>query len=88
MRAYYYTALMESEEYSPIRPLVDWLHYNGYCVVTKPAKEYIDPMGQRKVKGNMDIELAIDVMYVKDQTFFHSMDRKVQGGELVPLGTI
>ena len=62
MRAYYYTALMEGEDYSPIRPLVDWLHYNGYCVVTKPAKEYTDTMGRRKVKGNMDIELTIDAM--------------------------
>ena len=62
MRAYYYTALMEGEDYSPIRPLVDWLHYNGYCVVTKAAKEYTDTMGRRKVKGNMDIELTIDAM--------------------------
>ncbi len=62
MRAYYYTALMEGEDYSPIRPLVDWLHYNGYCVVTKPAKEYTDTMGRRKIKGNMDIELTIDAM--------------------------
>lgn len=62
MRAYYYTALIEGEEYSPIRPLVDWLHYNGYCVVTKPAKEYTDSMGRRKVKGNMDIELTVTAM--------------------------
>ena len=62
MRAYYYTALLEGEEYSPIRPLVDWLHYNGYCVVTKPAREYTDAMGRRKVKGNMDIELTVDAM--------------------------
>ena len=61
-RVYYYTALIDGEEYSPIRPLVDWLHYNGYCVVTKPAKEYTDTMGRRKVKGNMDIELAVDAM--------------------------
>jgi len=62
LRAFYYTALLENEEYSPIRPLVDWLHYNGYTMVTKPAKEYIDSMGRRKVKGNMDIELAVDAM--------------------------
>ncbi|MBA4490110.1 NYN domain-containing protein [uncultured Paracoccus sp.] len=62
LRAYYYTALLENEEYSPIRPLVDWLQYNGFALVTKPAKEYTDAMGRRKIKGNMDIELAVDAM--------------------------
>lgn len=62
IRAYYYTALLDGEEYSPIRPLVDWLQYNGYALVTKPAKEYTDTMGRRKIKGNMDIELCIDAM--------------------------
>lgn len=62
MRAYYYTALLEGDDYSPIRPLVDWLHYNGFCVVTKPAKEYNDGAGRRRIKGNMDIELAVDAM--------------------------
>src|SRR5574338_353779 len=62
IRAYYYTALIENEEYSPIRPLVDWLDYNGYTMVTKPTKEFTDAMGRRKIKGNMDIELAIDVL--------------------------
>ncbi len=62
LRAFYYTALLENDEYSPIRPLVDWLHYNGFTIVTKPAKKYTDSMGRRKVKGNMDIELAVDAM--------------------------
>src|ERR671916_703471 len=62
LRAYYYTALLETEEYSPLRPLVDWLGYNGYAVVTKPAKEFTDAAGKRRVKGNIDIELATDVM--------------------------
>ncbi|WP_019643885.1 LabA-like NYN domain-containing protein [Novispirillum itersonii] len=62
IRAFYYTALVEDQEYSPIRPLVDWLDYNGYTMVTKPTKEFTDATGRRKVKGNMDIELAIDVM--------------------------
>jgi uncharacterized LabA/DUF88 family protein len=66
VRAIYYTALMDDAEYSPIRPLIDWLDYNGYKVVTKPAKEFTDSMGRRKVKGNMDIELAIDVMQLCD----------------------
>ncbi len=62
IRAFYYTALMDDQEYSPIRPLIDWLDYNGYTLVTKPAKEFTDALGRRKIKGNMDIELAIDVM--------------------------
>lgn len=62
LRAYYYTALMEEQEYSPLRPLVDWLGYNGFTVVTKPAKEQVDQTGRRRVKGNMDLELAIDML--------------------------
>ncbi|MFN3826164.1 MAG: NYN domain-containing protein [Micavibrio sp.] len=66
VRAFYYTALIEDQEYSPIRPLVDWLDYNGYTMVTKPTKEFVDSQGRRKVKGNMDIELAIDMMEMAD----------------------
>ncbi|MGQ0662004.1 MAG: LabA-like NYN domain-containing protein [Pseudomonadota bacterium] len=62
VRAFYYTALAEDQEYSPLRPLIDWLDYNGYTMVTKPTKEFVDAQGWRKIKGNMDIELAIDVM--------------------------
>jgi uncharacterized LabA/DUF88 family protein len=62
IRAFYYTALIEDQEYSPIRPLVDWLDYNGFTMVTKPTKEFTDATGRRKLKGNMDIELAIDVL--------------------------
>lgn len=62
VRAFYYTALMDDQEYSPIRPLIDWLDYNGFTMVTKPVKEFTDATGRRKIKGNMDIELAIDVM--------------------------
>ena len=62
LRAYYYTALVEDQEYSSIRPLIDWLDYNGFTVITKTAKEFTDSMGRRKVKGNMDIELAVDAM--------------------------
>ena len=62
VRALYYTALAEDQEYSSIRPLIDWLDYNGYTMVTKPTKEYTDASGRRKIKGNMDIELAVDAM--------------------------
>jgi len=62
VRALYYTALNEDQEYSSIRPLVDWLDYNGYSMVTKPTKSFTDALGHRKVKGNMDIELTVDAM--------------------------
>ena len=63
VRAYYYTALGDDQEYSPIRPLVDWLAYNGYTVITKPIKEYVDPVtGTKRTKGNMDIEIALGML--------------------------
>jgi uncharacterized LabA/DUF88 family protein len=62
VRALYYTALAEDQEYSSIRPLIDWLDYNGFTMVTKPTKEFTDATGRRKVKGNMDIELTVDAM--------------------------
>ena len=62
VRAFYFTALVDDQEYSSLRPLVDWLDYNGYTMVTKPAKEFTDAMGRRKIKGNMDIEIAVDMM--------------------------
>ncbi|MFQ5970857.1 MAG: NYN domain-containing protein [Alphaproteobacteria bacterium] len=62
VRAYYYTVLIEDQEYSPIRPLVDWLDYNGYTLVTKPAKEYTDQSGRRRIRNSTDVELAVDMM--------------------------
>ena len=64
LRAFYYTAVIEDQEYSSIRPLIDWLDYNGYSVVTKATKEFVDQTGRRKIKGNMDIELAVDAMEI------------------------
>ena len=64
LRAFYYTAIIEDQEYSSIRPLIDWLDYNGYTVVTKATKEFVDQTGRRKVKGNMDIELAVNAMEI------------------------
>ncbi|MEM6852663.1 MAG: NYN domain-containing protein, partial [Pseudomonadota bacterium] len=63
-RAFYYTVLVEDQDYSPIRPLVDWLDYNGFTMVTKSTREYTDNQGRRKVKGSMDVELTIDMMEI------------------------
>ncbi len=62
IRAYYYSALVETEEYSPLKPLTDWLAYNGYNLVTKPAREFTDAQGRRRIKGNMDVEIAVDML--------------------------
>ncbi|MGY3038120.1 uncharacterized LabA/DUF88 family protein [Bradyrhizobium sp. USDA 4354] len=63
LRAFYYTTVIEDQEYSSIRPLIDWLDYNGYTVVTKLTKEFINPAtGRRKVKGSMDVDLAVSAM--------------------------
>jgi uncharacterized LabA/DUF88 family protein len=67
VRAFYYTVVIEDQEFSSVRPLLDWLDYNGFTVVTKPAKDFIDANGHRKVKGSMDIELAVDAMEVADR---------------------
>ena len=62
VRAYYYSAVLDTEEYSPLKPLTDWLAYTGYMLVTKPAREFTAAAGRRRVKGNMDIELATDML--------------------------
>jgi len=66
LRAFYYTTIIEDQEYTSIRPLIDWLDYNGYTVVTKLTKEFIDASGRRKVKGSMNIELAVNAMELAD----------------------
>ena len=68
IRAYYYTALVEDQDYSPIRPLVDWLDYNGFTLVTKPAKEYTDREGRKRFRGDMDMELAVDMLELAPKT--------------------
>lgn len=83
IRANYYTALIEDQEFSPIRPLVDWLDYNGYSLITKPAREFTDATGRRRVKGDMDIEITVDMMEAAkfaDHLFLFSGD-----GDFTPL---
>jgi len=69
LRAYYYTAIQEDkdQDYSPLRPLVDWLDYNGYTMVTKTAREFVDATGKKRFKGSTDIELAVDLMTLADR---------------------
>jgi uncharacterized LabA/DUF88 family protein len=66
VRATYYTLLADDQEHSSLRPLIDWLDYNGFTVVTKPAKEFVDASGRRKIKGDMDVALAVDALRLAD----------------------
>lgn len=83
IRAVYYTALVEDQDFSPVRPLVDWLDYNGYSLVTKQAREYTDSSGRRRFKGDMDVEIAVDMMQASaylDHAFLFSGD-----GDFLPV---
>jgi len=66
VRALYYMTFPADQQYISIRPLLDWLDYNGYTMVTKPTKEFTDASGRRKIKANMDIELTVDAMRLAD----------------------
>ncbi len=66
LRAYYYTPL-EDQGSSSMRPLINWLSYNGYTVVTKTTKAYVDGNGRRRVTRNANIELAVNAMELADR---------------------
>ncbi|WOH65702.1 NYN domain-containing protein [Bradyrhizobium sp. BWA-3-5] len=66
LRAFYYTTLIEDQEFVSLRPLIDWLDYNGYTAVTKLSKEFVEAGGRRRVKGSMNIELAVHAMELAD----------------------
>ncbi len=77
VRAFYYTSILDEQEFTPLRPLVDWLDYNGFTMVTKAAKKFTDYAGREKVKGNMDIELAVDMLEIAphvDEIYLFSGD--------------
>ena len=100
VRAFYYTALIENEEYSPIRPLVDWLDYNGFTMVTKTAREFVSQDGRKRYRGATDIELAVDmvlmapkldciVLFTGNGDFKHAVERaQEQGCRVVCVSTM
>lgn len=63
VRANYYTLLFEDQDYSPVKPLVDWLDYNGFTMVTKTARE---ESGSRRRRSSIDVDLAVDAMDLAD----------------------
>jgi uncharacterized LabA/DUF88 family protein len=74
LRAFYYTKIVEGQEHSSLRPLIDWLAYNGYTVVTKAVREFADPGGQRRIKTSMNVELCVNAMelagYIDEMVLF------------------
>jgi uncharacterized LabA/DUF88 family protein len=64
LRSFYYTAVFEDSERPSLQPLLDWLAYNGFTVITKTGKEFIDQNGRPKIKSNVNVELAIDAMEI------------------------
>ena len=102
VRAYYYTAMQEDrdQEYSPLRPLVDWLDYNGFQMVTKVAREFTDSQGRKRFRGSVDIELAVDmvmmaskldciVLFTGNGDFRHAIARcQEQGCRVVCVSTM
>ena len=81
LQAVYYAVISESQPYSTVRPLLDWLDYNGYTVITKATEEFLDPGGSRRVKGNIHVDLAVHAIeFAKqiDQMVLFSGDGKLR----------
>ncbi|MEO0383118.1 MAG: NYN domain-containing protein [Pseudomonadota bacterium] len=67
LRAHYYTAMADDQEFSSLRPLIDWLDYNGFQITTKPMREFTDNNGQkRRVRPSLDVDLTVDAMTLGD----------------------
>ncbi len=62
IKAYYFTALRENDDFSPLRPLLDWLDYNGFHIITKKAKTFTDRDGRTRIKGDMDVEIVVKML--------------------------
>lgn len=76
IRMSYYTAILQ-EENTPLQTLVDFLQYNNYNVVTKDARRIPTQSGESFVKGNIDVDLAVDMMELRgyvDHVFLFSGD--------------
>lgn len=66
VRAFYYTTVIENQELSSLRPLIDWLDYNSYTVLTKPVRDYTDSHDRLRVKSTIHVDLAIDALGMAD----------------------
>lgn len=66
VRTLYYTPVSENEEFVTVRPLIDWLEYNGFYVVTKPVKVYVDVAGRRKTKGSLHVDMAVHALQLAE----------------------
>jgi uncharacterized LabA/DUF88 family protein len=68
LRAHYYTAMADDQEFSSLRPLIDWLDYNGFQITTKAMREFTDNNGQRRrVRPSLDVDLTVDAMTLAEK---------------------
>lgn len=69
LRASYYTTIQEDrdQDYSPLRPLVDWLEYNGYTMTTKVMRDTPEQNGRKRFRVNTDVELAVDMVLLSSR---------------------
>lgn len=67
MRMGYYTTILDGDDFSPQKPLFDWLSYNGYQLNLKPVREIVDPDGRKRVRGSIDVEMAVDILTMVDR---------------------
>jgi len=61
IRAIYATPIFEDEgEHNPLRPLIDWLDYNGFTTITRTARKEADDNGRFRIKnGNIHVDVTL-----------------------------
>lgn len=65
IRAYYYAVHVDNGEYSPLKPLTDWLAYNGYALSMRTTTEHTDSQGRRRIP-HTDLEMLADMFGIAD----------------------
>jgi uncharacterized LabA/DUF88 family protein len=75
LRALYDTAISEEQEYRSLRPVDRLAQLQRLHRGHQGGEEFTGARDRRKVKGNMDVELAVDAMELAgeiDQMFYGS----------------
>ena len=64
-QAMYFTALPPKTVESALRKMADFVEFNGFTLIQKETRTtYNSVTGEKKLKGNMDVEIAVHVMEV------------------------
>lgn len=67
VQARYYTTILNDQLYSPLRPLIDWLSYNGFIVVTRTMKAGQDSEQCRRLDHGIVVALAVDAIEISSR---------------------